>query len=56
MSAPITLQLNQQEFDLLTHAVRSLMSDFGHDEADVINQLRALLAKMAAASSAGVPS
>lgn len=58
MTAPlITVQFTEAEFEMLNHAVRSFLSDFGHDEADIINQLRGLLAKLAAArSTAAVPS
>jgi hypothetical protein len=57
MTAPITIQLDQDEFELLTHAVRATLSDFSHDEADIIYRLRALLAKLAAAeNTTAVPS
>jgi hypothetical protein len=41
MAAPITVELEQHEFELLTHAVRAMLSDFSHDEADIIYKPRA---------------
>jgi len=32
-------------------AIRSFIDDFGHDEQDVVNALRALLAKIEASSA-----
>jgi hypothetical protein len=35
---------------LLVSAVRSFLDDFGHDEADLLRQLKLLLQKLQAAS------
>jgi hypothetical protein len=41
-----TIELNDEELRLLRNAVHAFMDDFGHDEVDVLRQLKALLAKL----------
>jgi hypothetical protein len=41
-----TIELNDDELKLLRTAVHSFMDDFGHEEMDVLRQLKALLAKL----------
>lgn len=41
-----TLELTDEELVLLRHAVRHYLSDFGHEEADILRKARALLAKL----------
>jgi hypothetical protein len=41
-----TIELNDEELKLLRTAVHSFLDDFGHEEIDVIRQLKALLAKL----------
>ena len=41
-----TIELNDEELTLLRAAVHSFMDDFGHDEMDVLRQLKALLEKL----------
>jgi hypothetical protein len=41
-----TIELTDEELKLLRAAVHSFMDDFGHDEMDVLRQLKALLAKL----------
>jgi len=41
-----TIELNDEELKLLRAAVHSFMDDFGHDELDVLRELKALLAKL----------
>ena len=41
-----TIELNDEELKLLRAAVHSFMDDFGHDEVDVLRELKALLAKL----------
>jgi len=41
-----TIELNDDELKLLRNAVHAFMDDFGHDEVDVLRQLKALLAKL----------
>ena len=43
-----TIELTDDELHLLREAVRSFLGDFGHDEADLVRQLQALLAKLSA--------
>ncbi len=42
----ITIQLTDDEFHLLRHAVTAFLADFGHDEKDVRADVKALLAKL----------
>jgi len=44
-----TIELNDEELKLLRTAVHAFMDDFGHEEMDVLRQLKALLAKLPAA-------
>jgi hypothetical protein len=41
-----TIELSDEELKLLRSAVHSFMDDFGHEEVDVLRQLKALLAKL----------
>jgi hypothetical protein len=41
-----TLELNDEELVLLRHALRHYLSEFGHEEADILRKARALLAKL----------
>jgi hypothetical protein len=41
-----TIELDDQELKLLREAVHAFMDDFGHEEVDVLRQLKALLAKL----------
>jgi len=41
-----TLELDDDELRLLVAAVRSYLDDFGHEEADVLRQVKALIAKL----------
>jgi hypothetical protein len=45
-----TIALTDEELRLLVSAVRSFLDDFGHDEADLLRQLKLLLQKLQAAS------
>jgi hypothetical protein len=44
-----TIELTPDELRLLREAVHAFLDDFGHEEQDVVNALRALLAKIEAA-------
>lgn len=44
-----TLELTDDELVLLRNALRSFLTDFGHDEADVITRIQQLLHKLASA-------
>jgi hypothetical protein len=41
-----TVELTDEELRLLVNAVRSFLEDFGHDEADLLRQIKELLAKL----------
>ena len=47
-----TLQLTDDDLRLLRAALHSHLDDFGHDEADVLRQLKELIAKL---PTPGVP-
>jgi hypothetical protein len=38
--------LTDEELKLLRAALRSFMDDFGHEEVDVLRQIKALLSKL----------
>jgi hypothetical protein len=41
-----TLELTEEELQLLEAAVRAYLDDFGHDEAEVLRRVKQLLAKL----------
>ena len=41
-----TIELTPEELRLVREAIRAFMNDFGHEEQDVVNALRAILAKL----------
>ena len=41
-----TIELNDEELRLLQAALHSYLDDFGHDEADVLRQVKALIGKL----------
>jgi hypothetical protein len=40
------IELNDAELKIIHSALRSYLEDFGHDEADILRAVKALLAKM----------
>jgi hypothetical protein len=44
-----TIELTDDELKLVLAAVHSYLDDFGHEEADVLRQVKAVLAKLEAA-------
>jgi hypothetical protein len=42
------IELTDEELQLLTAALHAFLDDFGHEEADVVRRIRALLAKLPA--------
>ena len=40
------IELTDEELRLVHAALRSFLDDFGHDEADVVERIKALLAKL----------
>jgi hypothetical protein len=45
-----TIELTDEELRLLLAAVHSYLDDFGHEEADVLRQVKQLLAKLQGAA------
>ena len=41
-----TIELSDQELRLVYAALHSYLDDFGHEEADVLRQIKALIAKL----------
>jgi hypothetical protein len=41
-----SIELTPDELTLMRSALRSFLDDFGHDEIDVVRQIKALLAKL----------
>ncbi|HEX7143706.1 MAG TPA: hypothetical protein VF225_00210 [Gaiellaceae bacterium] len=41
-----TIELSEQELTLLHSALHAYLDDFGHEEADVLRELKALIAKL----------
>jgi hypothetical protein len=47
-----TIELTPDELRLVREALRAFLNDFGHEEQDVVNAVRAILAKLDAATAA----
>ena len=41
-----TIELDDRELTLMRSAVQAFLDDFGHDEADLLRQLKELLEKL----------
>jgi hypothetical protein len=41
-----TIELTEEELRLLHAALHSYLDDFGHEEADVLREVKALIAKL----------
>ena len=41
-----TIELTDEELRLLQAALHSYLDDFGHEEADVLRKIKALIAKL----------
>lgn len=41
-----TVELSDQELRIIHSALRSYLEDFGHDEADILRAVKALLEKL----------
>ena len=44
-----TIELTDDELRLLQNALHAYLDDFGHDEADILREVKALIAKLRAA-------
>jgi hypothetical protein len=43
----ISIELTDEELTLVRHALSAFLSDFGHNEKDVVHELQGLLVKFA---------
>lgn len=50
-----TIHLSDAELALTRHAMLAYLSTFGHDEADILAQVRSVLAKLDSAEHEGEP-
>lgn len=41
-----TIDLTQEELRLVHQALKSYLDDFGHEEADLLREIKALIAKL----------
>ena len=41
-----TIELTDEELQLLQNALHAYLDDFGHEEADVLREVKALIAKL----------
>jgi hypothetical protein len=41
-----TIELTDEELRLLHEALRSYLDDFGHEQADLLREIKALIAKL----------
>lgn len=41
-----TIELDSEELRLLHEALHAYLDDFGHDEADILRQIKELIAKL----------
>ena len=41
-----TIELTDEELRMVHEALRSYLNDFGHDEADLLRAIKALIAKL----------
>jgi len=45
-----TIELTDDELRLVHEALHAFLDDFGHDEVDVLRQIKALIAKLQSAA------
>jgi hypothetical protein len=50
-----TLELTDEELRLVRAALTSYLEDFGHDEADILRQIKHVLAKLPPAQASETP-
>jgi hypothetical protein len=41
-----TIELTEEELRVVRNALQSFLEDFGHDEADVLREIKQVLAKL----------
>jgi hypothetical protein len=47
------IHLTDAELETARHALRAYLSDFGHDEADTLGEIRRVIAKLVSAHEEG---
>jgi hypothetical protein len=47
-----TIQLTEEELRILRSALQTYLDDFGHEEADVLRAIKAIIAKLPASQPA----
>jgi hypothetical protein len=47
-----TIQLSEEELRILRSALQTYLDDFGHEEADVLRAIKAIIAKLPASQPA----
>ena len=47
------MHLTEAELTMARHALRAYLSDFGHDEADTVEKIRRVIAKLDSAQAEG---
>jgi hypothetical protein len=50
-----TIQLNDEELKIVSAALHSYLDDFGHEEADVLRRIKAIIAKLPGQASPPTP-
>ena len=50
-----SIELTDEEVTLLRNALRAFLDDFGHEEADVVARIEALLLKLPAGDGSNEP-
>ncbi|HKI91474.1 MAG TPA: hypothetical protein VJ986_04165 [Gaiellaceae bacterium] len=50
-----TIELTHNELHLVREALHAFLDDFGHEESDIVRQVKALLAKLPAESAQSPP-
>jgi hypothetical protein len=51
----VDVELTARELKLVESALHAYLDDFGHDEADLVRELKALIAKLPAPVERGEP-
>jgi hypothetical protein len=41
-----TIELTEEELRIIRNALHAFLEDFGHDEADVLREIKAVIAKL----------
>jgi len=50
-----TIHLTDPELEMARHALQAYLRTFGHDEADILHEIRSVIAKLGAATREDEP-